>query len=108
MITDVEHLFMSVGHLYVLFREMSIQPVCTFFKRFYLFIFRKGGREKEREGNIDAERNIDQLPLTHTLLGTEPAAQSRALTRNRTGDLLVCGVTPNQLSHTGQGPLYIF
>ena len=83
-------------------------PSVHFFKRIYLFIFRKGGREKEREGNIDAERNIDQLPLTHTLLGTEPAAQSRALTRNRTGDLLVCGVTPNQLSHTGQGPLYIF
>ena len=35
--------------------------------------------------------------------GTEPTNQACALTGNRTSDPLPCRVTPNQLSHTGQG-----
>ena len=31
MISDVEHLFMSFGHLYVLLGEVSIQVLCPFF-----------------------------------------------------------------------------
>ena len=58
---------------------------------FLKFIFR--GREKERE------RNINWLTLTCSRLGTEPATQAYALTWNQTGDLLVCGKMPNQLSH---------
>ena len=37
MISDAEHLFMSVCHLYVLFGEVSIQVLCQFFKLGCLF-----------------------------------------------------------------------
>ena len=30
MISDVEHLFMSIGHLYVLSEELFIQVLCPF------------------------------------------------------------------------------
>ena len=64
----------------------------------YLFIFReRGGRKKERE------RNIDRLSLVHIPTRTEPATQARALTGNQTRDLLLCRMTLNPLSHTGQG-----
>ena len=32
MISDAEHFFMSIGDLYVLFEEVSIQVLCSFFK----------------------------------------------------------------------------
>ena len=32
MITDIDHLFMFIGHLYFFFGEMSIQVLCPFFK----------------------------------------------------------------------------
>ena len=32
MVSDVEHLFISYGHLYVFFSEMSIQVPCLFLK----------------------------------------------------------------------------
>ena len=66
---------------------------------FYLFIYRergKGGRERER--NITA-----WLPLARPLLGTRPATQTCALTRNRTGDSLVLRLALNPLNHTSQG-----
>ena len=79
----------------LLIRVFEELLICLhFFKRFYLFLERGEGREKEREGNIY------QLPLAHTLT---PATQACAQIRNRTSDLLLCGTTPNQLSHTGQG-----
>ena len=31
MISDVEHFIMSIGNLYVLFGEVSIQALCPFF-----------------------------------------------------------------------------
>ena len=31
MTNNVEHFFMSMGHLYVLFGEVSIQVLCSFF-----------------------------------------------------------------------------
>ena len=34
---------------------------------------------------------------------TGPSTQVRALTRNRTCELLVCGMMPSPLNHTGQG-----
>ena len=30
MISDIEHLLMSIGHLYVLFGEVSIRVLCPF------------------------------------------------------------------------------
>ena len=34
---------------------------------------------------------------------TKPTTLASALTRNRTSNISVCGTTPNQLSHTGEG-----
>ena len=61
------------------------------FKIFYLFIFREGGgREKDRERNIDV-----WLPLA---LGTRPTMQACALTENQTIDPLVRRPALNPLS----------
>ena len=52
------------------------------------------------------ERNISvQLSLTWALLGTWPATQACALTRNQTDDPLVCRPMLNPLSHPSQGCL---
>ena len=48
------------------------------------------------------ERHINQLPLACPLLGTWPATQACALTRNQTRDLLVCRPEFNALSHTNR------
>ena len=71
------------------------KPGFFFFLRFYLVLERGDGREGERE------RNIDQLPLVHTV--TKRATQACTLTKNQTGDLSFCRMTPNQLSHTRSG-----
>ena len=68
------------------------------FKKFYLFIFREKGREGE---TLMCERNINWLPLTCPQPGSRPAAQACALTRSRTSDLSLCGMTPDQLSRSG-------
>ena len=70
----------------------------SFFKRFYLFIFRERGREGERERNINV-----WLTLAHLLLWTWPTTQACALTRNPTSDPSVCRLALNPLSHTSQG-----
>ena len=49
------------------------------------------------------EREIDWLPLACPQLGTWPATQACALTRNQTGDLSVHRPTLNPPSHTRQG-----
>ena len=64
----------------------------------YLFLDSGEGKEKERERNINV-----WLPLAHPLLGTWPATQACALTRNRSDDPLVLRPTLNPLSHTSQG-----
>ena len=74
-----------------------------FKKRFYLFIFRGEGREKEREGNINV-----WLPLVHPPLGTWPSTQVCALTGNLTCNLLVHRLVLNPLSHTSQGYFFSF
>ena len=72
--------------------------LAVFLQRLYSFILeREEGREKERE------RNVQQLPLTRAPTGTELAAWACALTRNRAGDLWVCGRTPSPQSRTPQG-----
>ena len=62
----------------------------------YLFIFREGGRQAQREGNIS-------LPPVCALTWERTAIQAHVLTGNQTSDLLLCRTMPNQLSHTGQG-----
>ena len=44
------------------------------FIRFYLFLERREGREKERETSM-CERDVDWLPLMCPQLGTWPATQ---------------------------------
>ena len=68
------------------------------FLNIYFLIFREGGgREKERE------TDIDQLPLARPQPGARPTMQACAPTRNR-GDIpLVLGLAHDPLSHTSQG-----
>ena len=70
------------------------------FLRFYLFLEKGEGREKERERNINV-----WLPLTCPLLGTWPVTQACALTGTQTSDLLVHRPALNSLSHTSQSCL---
>ena len=68
------------------------------FFRFYLFLERGEGREKERERNTNV-----WLPLTCPQLGTWPTIQACALTGNQTSNTLVPRPALNPLSHTSQG-----
>ena len=54
------------------------------------------------------ETSINQLPLAHATTGNQAIIQTCALTRNWTGDLLLCGTTANKLSHAIQGRTKIF
>ena len=71
-----------------------------FFKKdfTYLFLERGEGREKEKERNTGV-----WSPLSHPKLGTWPATQACALTRNLTSDPLVRRLALGPLSHTSQG-----
>ena len=74
---------------------------CFCFKDFiYLFLEREGGREKERERNINTWLSL-AMPPTGDL--AHNATQACALTENRTGDPLVRRPALNPLSHTSQG-----
>ena len=72
---------------------------------FFLLIPERGeGREKERGRNIDVRgkhRSLASCMSPHWGPNSQPRAY--ALTGNRTCDLLLCGMTPNQLIHSGQG-----
>ena len=72
-------------------------------KIFYLFIFRKRGREGERERNINV-----WLPLTCPELGTQPTTQACAVTGNRTCNPLVLRSSLNPRSHSSQGSIVCF
>ena len=74
----------------------------SFFKRFYVLIFRQKGREGEREGEMCLS-HIDWPPYAHPQPGYWPATQAFALTGNQTGDLLVHRPVLNPLSHISQG-----
>ena len=70
-----------------------------------LIDFREKGQEGEGAGEkhqCERETSVGCL-LYMPGLGNTPTSWPCALTRNRTGDFLVCGVMPNQLSHAGQG-----
>ena len=91
------------GHLYYIFiYSNALQAIFNFL---LLFIFRRRGREGKREGEkhqYEREMSIGCLSRAFQP-GTEPATQACALTGNQTWDLSLCGMTPNQLSHTSQG-----
>ena len=73
----------------------------------YLFLGRGEGTQEERERNVDVGgKQIGCLPHTPRP-GTEPATQACAPTRNRTGDLSLCGTLPNPLSQAVQASAHI-
>ena len=69
-----------------------------------LFISRGRGRgEKERERNINVR---ERHPLAASPMGPDGDQNCNLAmcpTGNQTGDLSLCGMVPNQLSHTSQG-----
>ena len=82
-----------------------IRAMYPYFKKdfIYFFLERGEGKEKKRERNINV-----CLLLMHPILGTWPATQACAMTRNQTSDPLVCRLALNPLSHTSQGCICIF
>ena len=85
-------IFLPLGHL-------------GFFKDF-LYLFLERGREGERKR--DKHRCMrEKHPLgclsPPPQLGARPTTQACVLTRSQTSNVLVCGMTPNPLSHTSQG-----
>ena len=78
-----------------------VSPIKIFliFKKFYLFLERGEGGEKERERNMNV-----WLPLMHPLLGqTWLVTQAPALTGNGTGETLLHSLVLNPLSRASQG-----
>ena len=57
------------------------------------------GEKSRRETLIGCLYHVSQAR-------TKPVTQACALTKNWTGDLLLCGMMPNPLSHTGQGSTF--
>ena len=68
------------------------------------FFLRETGREGERGEKHQCEmfQLIGCLPYAPQP-ATEPTTQTHALTRNRTGNLSVCGTMPSPLSPTSRG-----
>ena len=99
----VLHRFCDFSHCEAYDATVFLTPpsfgICLFiFKRFYVFVERGEGREKERDRNINV-----CLPLARPLLGTWPETQAWALTGNQTGDPSVYRPVLSPLSHTTQG-----
>ena len=98
-------LYANLPSLYF-FGEVLVQICCPFLNCFlffnciYLLLERGEGRKTERKRNISAR---DQLPLARPHLGTWPATQACAPTRNRTDSLLIHRLVLNPLRHTSQG-----
>ena len=78
-----------------------------FKKKYFIylsFLERGEGRKKEREKTLMGDRNIDWLlSYTRPDQGRNPQPGYSVLTGNQTSELLLYGMTPNQLNYTGQG-----
>ena len=68
----------------------------------FIYFYRGGRREKERERNINM-----WLPLMNLPLRTWPTTQAHSLTGNQTGNPLVHRLALNPLSHTSQGRMWV-
>ena len=77
--------------------DILLSTFFKFLKKFYLFLERGEGREKERERNINV-----WLPFTLPRLGTWLAIQTCDLTGNRTSDLSIHRPALNPLNHSSQ------
>ena len=73
------------------------------------FLFPSPLIEREEEGEKEVEKRCCGRETSISCLlyvlqpGTKPTTQAHALTGNRTGDLLLCRMMPNLLSHMSQG-----
>ena len=58
--------------------SVSVSLLLSLFLKHFIYLFseRGGVRDKERARNSMCERNIDQLPLAHSQLGTQPATHT--------------------------------
>ena len=85
--------------------KMDKESVITFRQHNNTQQYRRKGREKGREGNIDVrEEHWSVCCLSYVPhLGTEPATQACALSGNPTCDLLLCGMTPNRVTPVRAG-----
>ena len=69
----------------------------------FIYLILEIGERRERESVLEKH----QLVAFHmSQLGTQPATQARAMTGNRTGNLLVCRPALNALSHTSHGRIF--
>ena len=88
---------------------LSWLPLCFvglfFLKKIFIYLFleRREGREKVREGNIDVWEKHWSVASRIPPPGSWPAPSAQALTGKWTSDLLVCRRMPNSLSHISQG-----
>ena len=69
----------------------------------HLFLERGEGREKERERNINVREKHQLVASCIHLVRDWTRTPGMCSDWNRTGELLLCEMTPNQLSQTGQG-----
>ena len=69
-------------------------------KILFMFLEREGGREGEREGNMDVGEKHHSADSYTPPTGDLATTQACALTGNGTDDLSVPGNTPNPLSYT--------
>ena len=74
-----------------------------------LIDFRERGREREtgRETPMSKRKISVRSPLARTPAGTEPATQARVPTGHHPTTLQFTGPSSRQLSHTGQGRLWL-
>lgn len=93
----------------VLFLNWSWSFIFLLLKKCFNWYLREERLEGERRGNIDVKAKHRSPASCTPYQGSSPhATWTCALTRDRTGSLLVYGVMPNTLSHTGQGCSFIF
>ena len=69
------------------------------FLKDFIYLFLETGEETEKE----RERNTDVQEKHRSVASHMSSTQGCALTENRMGGLMLCGMTPNSLSHTSEG-----
>ena len=67
----------------------------------FLSLFLERGEGRERTTDVREKHQLVASCKQPDL--DEPTTQARALTGNQTSDLSLCRMTPNHVSHTGQG-----
>ena len=96
------HLHFYIWTYHTIFNTFPLLCIYTINLFFFNFRERKGGRRRQKKNQCEREtsngcKSPDQGG------NMEPTTQLGSLTRNRTGDLFVNGMTGNWLSHTVQG-----